>query len=460
MIIVAVKKRIAIIGAGISGLSLAWLLKQKYGESKEIHLFESSSRAGGWVKTIDSKGFLFELGPRSCRPKGNGRYTLKLIEALGLCDQVIPASLDARQRYLYLDGKLQPMPNNFRSFMRSPLMKGVIPALFKELWKGRSIWDDESVYSFASRRFGPEIAERFFDPMVSGIYAGEMRELSIKSCFPFLHAMEKRYRSLLIGSLLQKRRKTSDTPFVEAMQKTSLFSFEKGMGALVEALAGQLRQQIRYNCPVESICLDREEEGFRIKLETQELCRFDKVYACLPAWKMAPIVKEWAPSLSESLAQMETTSLAIVSLGYKKPLLPFHGFGCLIPHCEGEEILGIVWDSSVFPQQNRTVEETRLTVMIGGKRRQELLERGEAALLKIALNAVKKQLGIQADPDAFHVEYARNAVPQYTVGHSALVSTIEKQASALSENFQLLGSSYRGVSINDCIAEAYAVRNF
>ena len=141
-------------------------------------------------QTIRNHEFLFEQGPRSCRPKGNGVETLKLIEDLGLQDQVIPGDPSSSMRYLYTGGKLEALPNGLFSFFMSPLTNGVFKAIWRDLTTAPDP-NDETIYSFISRRFSPGIAERLIDPMATGIYAGDIRKLSITSCFPLLKQWEK-----------------------------------------------------------------------------------------------------------------------------------------------------------------------------------------------------------------------------------------------------------------------------
>lgn len=445
---------IVIIGAGITGLTLGWLLKRNEEHNKKIILLEGCSDAGGWIQTIDCDGYSFELGPRSCRPKGNGRYTLTLAEELGLADQVIIGSPQAKKRFLYYNQTLQPLPHNIFSFVTSPLMKGVIPSLIKEWRRAPSSCDDETIDSFVSRRFGRLVAEKFFDPMTSGIYAGDIRKLSVKSCFPFLYELEKKHGSVMRGLFFKDKEASFGTPFVQSMQKHSLFSFKTGMSALISELRKRLEENIRFNSKVKT--LQNVNNSFSIELENGEILKADTVYSCIPAHALAKIIHKAAPSLAVNLEKIDTATVSTVSLGYDRRVMSIEGFGHLVPQSEGEDILGVVWDSSVFPEHNRTESETRLTVMIGGKNREDLLIKNEDQILDIALKSVHKHLGINTKPNAIHINTAKNAIPQYNLGHSNLIEEIEKNASELlSSNFKLLGNSFRGVAINDCIAQAY-----
>lgn len=430
------KKKIVIVGAGISGLTLAYLLKEQY----DVTLLEKGSQTGGWMQTVQENGFLFELGPRSCRPKGNGRYTLHLIERLGLRDTLIVGDKDAKKRYIYRNQKLHCLPDSLLSFLKSPLMRPLALPLLKEPWIPSPNTKDESIYQFIKRRFGVFAAETLFDCITSGIYAGDTKKLSIKSCFPLLYAYEKKHGSVIRGALKKEPPHPITSPFIEKMQKEALFSFKGGMQTLTNALKNALKDQIHYESPLNSI-----DTNGPLTVHTPKksyLC--DHLYLAIPSTELAPHLP--------GTPKIERASIVTVNVGYRKDLLKEKGFGHLIPSKEKEETLGIVWDSSVFPEQNQNKEETRLTVMLGGAHHKDLIEKSESYLEGSALSAIKRQLGITSCPDALLVKKAKEAIPQYLVGHAEQVKKFEE---SLPPNITLLGNSFHGIAINDCIKNAY-----
>lgn len=447
-------KKIVILGGGISGLTLLWYLNKKYGSSVSIDLLEKNSRVGGWIQTASKGGTLFERGPRSCRTQGHGQYTLQLIEELGLEEQVITADRSAQQRYLYVDQQLQRIPTRFWSFLFSPLTRKVIPHLFKE-WKIPSgIDQDESIHSFFCRRLGGEITETFVDPLISGIYAGDIRQLSVKSCFPILFQWEQEYGSLLKGRWMTRRtlsHEVTPTPFIQKIKKEKIFSFKKGMETLTNALAHKMNKNISLKHEV--LAVHFHSEGIILNLSNGKTLNADLVYSTLPAQALSSLMRPHDAYLAD-LLKIPTASVAVVNLGYKQNLLKQKGFGYLIPSKEKEEVLGIVWDSCVFPQQNQTCE-TRLTVMLGGTHAQDFLNISEGDFLQAALGAVSRHLGIMNEPDHVDIFIAREAIPQYVIGHEEKKEKLFQEIKKLSPNFHLLGSSFEGVSINDCIQRAY-----
>jgi oxygen-dependent protoporphyrinogen oxidase len=449
------KRQLVILGAGISGLSLAWFLQKNYGDQIDVTLLEKSNRVGGWIQTIQKDGFLFELGPHSCRANNLGHSTLELIEELGLQDQVITAHASAHKRFLYTNQRLQALPSSLLSCIFSPLMRGVPAALFRDWRTPCGTGEDEAIYAFISRRFGHEIAEQFMDPLVSGIYAGDIRKLSIQSCFPQLLQWEQKYGNVLHGMFSKKPHANAGSDFIQAVQKHAIFSFKEGMETLPLALANSLGKSVKKSSAVKSLRLFPKQ--VLVELENGEILQADHLFSTISANSLSQLISQDHPELATKLNTITSTSVAVVNLGYHQNVLKQQGFGHLVPSKEGEDVLGVIWDSSVFPQQNSNQSQTRLTVMLGGAHKPHLCLESENQIYERAVKAVKKHLNISLSPDVYHVSIARDAIPQYEVGHQARVSGIMQELQRGFPRLTCLGSSYHGVSINDCIAHARQV---
>lgn len=447
-------RKIVILGGGISGLSLLWYLRKQYGKSASITLLEKTSRAGGWIRTLKKEGFLFERGPRSCRTSGNGKATLQLVEELGLQNQVIAADPSAHDRFLYLDKRLQKVPSSLLSLLFSPLTRKMIPQLMMEWKVPRGIVEDESIHAFFTRRLGVEATDTLLDPLSAGIYAGNIHHLSAKSCFPQLFQWERQYGSLMKGAFFShfsKNDKPSST-FTKKMDNVSLFSFKDGMESLPQALGKHLEAHILTDHEVTGLRF--HSSGIDLQLINGRTLEADQVYSTLPAHVLSPLIRPPQSTAADLLKSISAASVAVVSLGYKQKLLSQQGFGYLVPSKEKENILGMVWDSCVFPQQSLLAEETRLTVMMGGTRMFHFSQWNEFDFLSCALEAVSDHLQIQAEPDVVDVHIAHAAIPQYEVGHQQKKIALQAAIEELSPRLTVLGSSFDGVSVNDCIANA------
>lgn len=358
----------------IIGAGISGLAAGWYHKQKgnQVTILEKSDRVGGWIRTTLLDDFLFEEGPRGFRPSGKGKRTLALVKELGLEKELLPACKEAKIRYLAKKGKL----HRFYPFRPSLLF-----ALLRYKLTSPSQEEDESIASFCSRRFGRKITNTLVDPLVKGIFGGKIDELSMKSCFP----------SLWDGNF--KKPERSLVP---------LYSFRNGMETLTQALGRRLEEHIVLNTPVSHI----------EKLEA------DLIIAAIPS-----------PAFTYR-------TLTTVNLGWKSRLLPKRGFGFLVPSSENEKIMGMTWDSELFPEQNRG-EMTRICVMLEGE------QTGETAL-----DGVKNYLGIERHPDATLIRYPK--LPHYLVGHAQRLSFFQKHSPAL-----FIGNAYSGVGVNDCIEAAW-----
>lgn len=410
-------KKVAILGAGITGLSLAWFLKKK---GISVTLFEKESRPGGWIRTANHQDNLFEWGPRSLRAH-DAEATLSLIEELGLSKDILYSSPESKTRYILSQGKLKKIQPSFK----------LLPAIAWDLFAKRSEQSDESVYDFFKRRFSKHVADCFADPLIKGIYAGDSKALSMRACFPKLWEMEQDSRSLIIAGLkgvFQKKEKSK-----------GIITLKNGMESIVSKLAGEMKEDLLLNTEVQELKFN--EDNVEIGTEV-----FDHVISTLPAYGLSGILPK--SPLKDLLLELPFATLGVVHLGYEDEVNPYKGFGYLVPSIEKEAILGTVFDSSAFPEQNQTLK-TRLTVMIGGSH-------SDLKLQSLAKEAAAKHLGISVNPNVIESFTAKRAIPQYPVGFPEILEQIQEVNKSFPK-LSLMGTSFHGVSVNQCISSA---RNF
>jgi oxygen-dependent protoporphyrinogen oxidase len=445
------EKKVIILGAGISGLAYAWALKQKHGDAVSVTILEKSPRVGGWIQSEERDGFHLEWGPRSCKT-GGGEATLKLIQELQLENEVIPAEKNAHKRYLYVRGKLQCVPRSPLSMIGSSLTRPILSALWKERnVKSSQTSEDESIDSFFRRRFSDRVASTFVDAMVSGIYAGDTRYLSMKSCFPCIHKLEDSHGSVIRGLMKGSKKKNYSNPFIQKIMKHSIFSLKGGLQLIPDAIAEQLDAEIL--CNMTATAIFQEENGKCGVVVDGKLLLADHIVSTLPARSLAPLVHEASPESSKELSSIPHASVAVVNLGYNTSASKLKGFGYLIPREAKEKILGCVWNHSVFPEQQAPGKQC-LTVMMGGMSNPHCCHYGVDAIEEIALDAVAKHMGIKKKPDLIATRIARQAIPQYHVGHEEKISQIKEQISRTLPSLTVLGSSFEGTGVNGCILKA------
>lgn len=433
--------KITILGSGISGLSLGWFLKQLHGDDIDLQILEKAPRPGGLICSLQKDGFLFELGPHSIRFSGSGEETLNLIQELGLQKELIQADPSSNIRYLYMQNQLQQVPNSLKSMLFSPVAKGLASGFFRDLFAPASINEDESIEEFIKRRFGLQVANNLMDPFISGIYAGDIQKLSIRACFPFLHEWEKKYGSIIKGAFKSRGKKQN--------AKTGIFSLKMGLQQMITLLAERLQEHLHLSSEIKAI--SPEKKGALLTLADGSNIFTDHLYSTLPPASLLALFEGPFPELGRLLAEIPSAPIAVVNLGYRCKALNKKGFGYLIPSKENEKILGVIWSSLVFPQQNQQPEETRLTVMIGGARMNTFLEYAESDFLDIALDALERHLGIIKEPDCSHVTIHQKAIPQYLVGHPLRLQAIEAFLVRHLPYLTFHGNGFYGISINDCI---------
>lgn len=444
------RPHIVILGAGISGLATAWFLRQELGSQVQLTILEKSPRAGGWIQTIQTSDYLCEQGPRSCRPKGNGQATLALVEALGLQDQIIVPAPESHHRYIYDRECLRRLPQHLWEIPFSSLMSGWSKALWRDWTQPKRQVEDESIQSFFARRLGQPWVERFIDPFILGIYAGDCRRLSLKSCFPLFDQWEQKHGSLLKGAWKQAP-SPAQSAFIQQFKRFSFFSFKEGMETLPRALASQLQDCLMLQQVVHE--LNFVSEGVQIKLETGQQLKADHVISTLPTWALADLLKSY-PQLVAKLNELQYANVTVVHVGFTQQVLPFKGFGYLVPSKHRSPILGCVWDSCVFPQQNLKAEQTRLTIMMGGIQHPEVECWSLQEIEEKALEVLADQCKIKAQPQFLEIKKARKAIPQYEVGYDQWKENLLQAVQTLTPHLTLSGNAFTGVAVNDCIAQA------
>ncbi len=395
-------KKVVVLGAGISGLSVGWFLKQKWGDQIDLTILEKSERAGGWIRTLRDGEFLFEAGPRGFCPRGKGEATLELVKALGLEEALIPSSKDSKKRYIYLNGKLQQFGFGFL------LKQGMLGAVLHDLLTSKTHEEDESIEDFVGRRFNRALAQTVMDPLTKGIFGGDVGALSMRSCFPSIWKLEQEHGSVIRGILKARKKKKK--------RKVFSYTFHDGMEALTQGLAGALKKELKLGQTVHSL----------------EEIQADRVISTLPMRALAPLLGLEDPCTY--------ATLSLVHLGWHRSVLPKRGYGFLVPSIEKGEILGMTWDSEVFPKNF----QTRICVMISGNG-------PEPELAMRALRSLKKYVGIETPPDVQKVTIAEHAIPQYTVGHEQRMEIFKR---TLPVHVRAIGTSFSGPGVNDSIFTA------
>jgi oxygen-dependent protoporphyrinogen oxidase len=303
---------------------------------------------------------------------------------------------------------------------------------------------DETLYDFVARRFGSEIADYALDPFVSGIYAGDPRRLSIKHAFPRLYDLEQRFGSVILGAIFGKKDRDLSAP--KGFPRS--FTLLNGVGSLISRLEEELGQAVRLNSPV--LELQRKKDGYAVTLAKGSEA-FDAVIVSTPSFAASDLVRELDPALAGALASVTYPPIAVVYTTFaseharKAP----QGFGVLVPGREKRQILGSLFNSSVF--EGRAPAGYHLfTTFIGGSRNAELCKSSDDDLTRIAAEELKALLNIEGDASFSAVKKWDRSIPQYNVGYDQVVNAIDAFC-ADNPGMYFCSNFYKGISVGDCV---------
>ncbi len=440
-------KRVCVIGGGISGLCVAYGLRNA---GIEVVLFEKTLAVGGNIRTEFHNGFLVELGANSTLAS---RELVDLTVGLGIYDQIAQPSPSAKKRFILRDGNLVALPSSIAGLIANKAFstKGKLRIL-KEPLIGSKSPANESVEAFFERRLGREIVDYAVDPFISGIYAGNPKTLSIRHAFPRLFELEVKFGSLLKGSLFSRQDKAAKLPKGTPRSIT----FTGGMQTMTDAIHSKLADNIRVGATVSGIT--KASEG-TFQVETGEGNEvFDSVVVCTPAGAAAEMLAKLDPVLAEELRGIYYPPIAVVFTAFKHESVMTDpaGFGFLVPGVERRKILGSLWTSSVF--ENRAPTGYHLfTTFIGGARNANLALKTDDELINIATDEIASILGTTGEPVFGKVVKWEKAIPQYNIGYESVVGAIETFEQQNPGIF-ICSNFYKGISVSDCIKNSTAAK--
>lgn len=441
--------RLIIVGGGITGLSLGYFLLKKE-PNLDLHVLESEERPGGKIWTERVNGYLCEGGVNGFldnRPK-----TLELASSLGLIP--IRSNDNARKRYIFSDQKLHQLPESPISFFLSNLLSpiGRIRIIY-EIFAPKGSNEEESLADFAKRRLGLEAYEKLIDPMASGIYAGDPEKMSLKSCFPRIFELERKYGSLIKAMIKLKKEARKTGKSVGAGPGGVLTSFYDGMQVFISALKDFLGDRLKTKSRVASI--DKIGKTYTLFLSDNSRFEAEAIVIASPAHSTSEILRDFDKDLSKTLSEIPYPPISVVCLGYKKERIrqSLDGFGFLVPKREGRKILGTLWDSSIFP--NRAPDgHVLMRSMLGGARLSDIALLQDDKMIDVVLGELKDIMGLNISPDFVRIYRHEKGIPQYLLDHEKRVKTIERIVRQ-HKGLYITGNSYKGIGVNDCIENSH-----
>ncbi|KAI8377663.1 protoporphyrinogen oxidase [Radiomyces spectabilis] len=504
---------VAVVGGGISGLSAAFYLSKLAPATTKILLIEGTNRVGGWIRSRriapghyssppfreahekDDNAILVEAGPRSLRPGGPaGAIMLEMIRDLGLKDALLyvpKTHPSAKHRYIYYDGKINTLPSSLSEFLfkRPPIFKSVMSAGLCEPFIPKKTFpegqdDDESLYDFMVRRFNKHCALNLMGALAHGVYAGDVKQLSLKSTFRVLYEAERAKGSVVRGMAsgagksysfrergMAARARQEDPEWFASTEDMSVIGLKDGMESVTLQLRAWLENQgnvqIITDEPVQQISRSDNDKEIKITTTKSEFYA-EHAIAAVPSIGLDKLL---APGEIPFLAHNPSADVAVVNVAYPADIpFSFDGFGFLTPHKDSKSkipvpgTLGVIFDSNALPGQDpHRSDVIKFTAMIGGSDYNEafqvpITQLDPSAAYDHTLNIMKSFLGIDTQPTHSMVNLLPRCIPQYLVGHERRLTAMHQ---ALQQHYghlmSVTGASYLGVSVPDCIKNSRAL---
>lgn len=462
----AARKRVVVVGGGISGLAAAHRL-QELAPDMEVLLFEAAPRLGGVLETVRQDGFLIERGADNFIT--NVPWGIDLCRRLGLGDQLLQTNHQHRHAFVVCRGRLRRIPEGFVIMAPSRMWPIVTTPILSPWGKLRMAWEyfvpkrqeegDESLASFVTRRFGRETYERLVQPLIGGIYTGDPTKLSVRATMPRFQDMERDHGSLIRAVWKQAAKQRSQMQGGSGARYSMFMTLRDGISSLIDTLAGRLPPgSVRTATPVTRLARDAS-GGWTVTIGgTQaETLPCDAVVLAPKATAAARLVADLHPQFARTLSEIPHASCSVVSLGYRRDQIShaMDGFGFVVPHSENRKILSGSFASVKYP--GRAPDGAALVrAFIGGEMQPELAVLPDDELVAIAHDELGQLLGISGEPTLVLISRYEQAMPQYYVGHGERVQQIEAGLQELPGLF-FTGNAFGGVGIPFCIHKSEQV---
>lgn len=512
-----------VIGGGLSGLTAAREILMKI-PNANVGIIERKSSLGGWVKSSRdiSNSALLEHGPHSIRLRNDksGINVLRLFDSLGLIgegDKSLKFSSglinapNNPSRFIWYQNKLRKIPDKISDFIFGsdkyifyPLIFSGIKEFFTNIKINKDIDidnTDQSIHEYFNTRFGSFVSDVMINAMISGIFAGDSKKLSINSCFPIIREIEKRgYGSVVCGMFIPDSNKYKDRKnnmsllsknAQAVINESNTISFVDGMKTLTDALEQDIIKRggkILTNIDVESLHVTNIKNDFS-KIFSRNLKQEIHTKHIISAIQLQHLQKIFSKpenlelndlfsSLNILANGVEYVDVAVVNVlfksngenksnyyqrksnkefGYLVPLNnnTLYSKSSMRPNFENST-LGIIYDSDVFPSQQKNKDIYAITVMMGGAHAPWISQFNSNEINNFAIETIKNQANRFNIEDICHIEshLHKNCIPQYLVGHSLRVKNFKEILYNSKANISIIGNSINGVGILDSISSS------
>jgi protoporphyrinogen/coproporphyrinogen III oxidase len=445
------KRTVVIIGGGITGIAAAYYLQKAAKEKQlplECKLIEATHRLGGKVQTVLRDGFVIERGPDSFLARKTS--VARLVHEVGLEDEIVHNATG--KSYILANGKLYPIPGGAVMGIPTRIGPFITSGLFSPLGKLRAALDfvlpptkvegDLSLGQFFRRRFGDEVVDNLIEPLLSGIYAGDIDQMSLMSTFPQFFQVEQQHGSLILGA---KR----TTPKAQKERKGAFQTLKTGLQSLVDEVEKRLEPgSVVKGVRVEQV--NRDGAEYRLRLSTGEEWKADSIIVATPH-SSVPAMFAGYPFFAP-FQSVPSTSVATVALAFSESAIEqdIEGTGFVVSRRNDYTITACTWTHKKWPHTT-PLGKALLRCYVGRPDDEEIVEQSDDEIVRVVMDDLNKIMRINGHPEFFVISRWKQAMPQYTVGHKERLAKIKERMAAELPGVFLAGSSYEGLGLPDCI---------
>lgn len=450
-------KRIAIVGAGITGLSSAYFIK-KARPDIEVTIYETSNRVGGKIQTYRTEGYTIELGPESYL--GRKQIMTDIAKDIGLEEQLVTNKTG--QSYIYAKNKLYPIPGgsilgvptDIKPFLKTKLISplGKVRASFDLFKKPLQIDGDISVGSFFRARLGDEILENLIEPLMGGIYGTNIDDLSLMTTFPEFKEREEQFGSLIKGMRYEKEQRKKQRQLYPGAPKGQFKQFRHGLSSFIEHLRDYIIEQgvtIKYNTSVQDITI--EQKKYVIKTEN-EAHSYDSVLVTTPHQKFL----EWFGNdpAFDYFKKMDSTTVATVVLAFDESNIinNYDGTGFVIARTSDTKITACTWTSKKWPFTTPK-GKVLLRAYVGKPGDTVVDDHTDEEIVNIVKKDLSQMMTFKGSPDFSIVNRLPKSMPQFHIGHIEQIKSIQSHIRNNYPRLRITGASFEAVGLPDCIQQ-------
>lgn len=477
------QQTVVVIGGGITGLSTAYYLQKgaaEQGLDLRLVLIEAEDKLGGKIQTESYEGFVMERGPDSFLARKPA--AVNLARELGIDDELVGTNPHARKTYILHKGKLRRIPQGLNIGVPTQFMPFATTSLLSVGGKLRAGLDlvmgrtenkgDQSLGAFLEKRLGKEVVDNMAEPLLAGIYAGDLRKLSLRSTFPQFEQLEQKYGSLVRGMMTQAKEAKAAQAARDAQTKPELgatsrplpqsvfLTFRTGLERLIERLEAVQADKVELLTSTAVRSIQSSGGGrYRVALDNGEAIDADSVVVTTPTYDAAALLPDtFTPKVQ--LQQVPYVSVATVLLGFEKATIdyPLDASGFVVPRKEGRTITACTWTSSKWLHTAKN-GRTLLRFYVGRSGDEGIVDQPDEEIIRRVRKDFADIMGVTAEPMFAKVQRWRRSMPQYTVGHLDRVHAFVEQAERELPGVFFAGAGFTGLGIPDCIDQGIKTSN-